>query len=387
MLMVVCIMSSAWSTTPQQAAARWATFSGNKAARVVYGKAWSSSASRCDSGQVWILDLKAGTTWRIARWNPGITTWGFSCCYRWSPNGRRIFVQGLDSACVLDSNGLNMKTVFRGKQCQDLIWGDWSGNDKVVYSNGVSKVVRTAINADNSAGATEDLVTNKPIGPCWSSVGIDSVFLCYNDIAGNAATGGYHRPMLKNLATGVVKTLIPDNEDECQLVMIPNGLGWTMGQRSSHLVPGSIQDANGNLVETLPRIGSYPQRAFIWSNQLEYFTCQGENSTEKWAWIRSWSKRATSVNMVLSDTGSMFMLYPDLWVEPQTAVGPGSSGERFGGMKNRITIKTLPQLLNRTDVAIYTASGLKVNAQTARKPAPGIYVVKVSGSIQTLHVR
>jgi hypothetical protein len=374
---------SAWSTTPQQAAQRWAQFAPGMNGKVVYGQ------DTGQNGKIWVLDLKLGTTTSIHSYAMGTTAYGTSCSFRWSPSGNRIMTNNPDSINVLNADGTNMKRIATVHQCADLIWGDWSGDSSVVYSTGTGKtVVRTAVHTDNSPGATSVLVSNAPIGPCWSSVGIDSNWLSYNDVQGNSSTGGYHRPMLKNLNTGIVKTLVADSQDMCQLTMIPDPTRQykTLGQMSSHLVPGTICDTNGNHVATLPRIGAYPQRAYSWSNQLEYFMCQGENTSQTWAWIRSWSNRATSANILISnDSNGVVMYYPDLYVTPLAATSPGFSIHQAEIPKN-IDIAFYAKM-NSAGFSVYTISGSKVDFRAGRAVPAGIYLVKVPGAATGVNIR
>jgi hypothetical protein len=340
-------------------------------AKVVYGLG-------TPQGTIRVLDLSAGTTKSIAGYYLGSNAYG-SCCFRWSPSGKRIMVQNFDSVNVLNEDGSNMKLIARDTLCGDMIWGDWRDDSTVVYSTG-KKVVQTAVHTNNSPGATAVLVNDAAVGCGYTSVGIDGDWLSYIDWEGNVNSGGWHRSLLKNLRTGVVTKLDADTQDMCQLTMIPDPARQykTLGQMNSHLVPGTICDTNGNHIATLPQIGVYPQRAYSWSNQLEYFMCQGENSTNTWAWIRSWSKRTTSANIIVSDTGSMVMYYPDLYVTPTAATLPGFSIGQ-AEIPRRIDMASFANIKNAR-FSVYTISGSKVDAGTMRALPPGIYLVKVPGA-------
>ena len=362
------------ATTPKQAAARWASFAPGMFGKIVYG-------DNAPQGKITILDLVAGSTKTIAKYDVESNVFG-SCCFRWSPSGTRIMVQNFDSVNVLNEDGSNFKLIAKAKPCCDMIWGDWDGDSAIVYSTGKT-VVRTAVHSDNTPGATTVLVSTAPSGDGYTCVGIyDGNWLTYIDyLANQKCCNGGHRPLLKNLKTGVVTKLIADKDDMCQLTNIPDLHYKALGQMWSHGVPGTVCDTNGNhLVDSLPRIGNYPQREYSWSNQLEYFMCQGENSSNQWAWIRSWSKRATGATIIVSDTGSMVMYYPDLWVSAVTRT-EGGAGAAPGGLASRkfpaLSVKSLAAL---PGAVIFSAKGSAIDSRRAGSLPAGIYIVNVPGA-------
>jgi hypothetical protein len=359
------------ATTPQQAATRWASFAPGMSGKIVYG-------DNAPQGNIRILDLAAGTTKQIAKYDVESNVFG-SSCFRWSPNGRRILTQNFDSVNVLNEDGSNMKLIAKAKPCCDMIWGDWDNDSAIVYSTGKT-VVRAAIHSDNTAGTTEVLVSTPPAGQGYTCVGIYGNWLSYIDYAANFSTKGGHRPLLKNLKTGVVTKLIADNDDMCQLTMIPDSHYKTLGEMWSHLVPGTICDTNGNHIEELPRISTYPQREFSWSNQLEYFMSQGENSSNQWAWIRSWSKRATSASIIVSDTGSMVMYYPDLWVTPIVGTHRGTGMIGSGHREHRMPVTSVAALAAKSGAVFFSAKGSVIDPQRAGSFPAGIYIVKIPGA-------
>lgn len=372
---ILMMAGSAAATTPQQAAQRWAQFSGGLPAKVAYGQ----------SGKIWVLDLKAGSTASIASWDAGAPGHSLGSV-RWSPSGKRLMLHNADSVNVINADGSGMKRIFRGHQCSDLIWGDWNGDSAIVYSTGdAKKVVQTRLLPDNGPGTTLVLVDEPPHGSCYSSVGTDGEFLTYNDIQGNAATGGFHRPLIKNLRTGFVKTLIPDNADMCQLTLIPDSRFKAMGEEESHSVPGSIFDTLGNPAGKLPKIGSYDQRGFAWSNQLEYFLSQGEETapTNNWTWIRSWSRRAQSANILLSDTGSMDMRYPDLWITPSDV--SGSVGKAPPSLPERqLSRSELCSLASHAEAEIYATTGIRLGRSSIGMISSGLYIIRQKGRAPSL---
>ena len=359
------------ATTPQQAAARWASFAPGMSGKIVYG-------DNAPQGNIRILDLAAGTMKQIAKYDVESNVFG-SSCFRWSPNGRRILTQNFDSVNVLNEDGSNMKLITKAKPCCDMIWGDWENDSAIVYSTGKT-VVRTAVHSDNTPGATDVLVSTPPAGQGYTCVGIYDDWLSYIDYAANFSSKGGHRPLLKNLKTGAVTKLIADNDDMCQLTMIPDLTYKTLGEMWSHLVPGTICDTNGNHITTLPLIGNYPQREFSWSNQLEYFMSQGENSSNQWAWIRSWSRRATGANIIVSDTGSMVMYYPDLWVAPivGTQEGAGMNNRRLSVHKMPVT--SVAALAANPGAVFFSAKGSVIDPQRAGSLRAGLYIVKIPGA-------
>jgi hypothetical protein len=372
---IALLMNVALATTPQQAAQRWAQFSGGLTAKIVYGQ----------GGQVRVLDLKTGTTAAIANWKPG--TAGHSLgSLRWSPNGARIMLHNADSVNVMNADGSKMKRIFLGHQCSDLIWGDWKGDSAIVYSTGdAKKVVQTQVTPENGPGATTILVNDAPKGPCYSSVGVDGEFLAYNDLEGNSGTGGYHRPLMKNLRTGVVKTLIPNSSDMCQLTVIPDSRYKALGQEESHSVPGSIFDTLGNAVEKLPKIGSYDQRGYSWSNQLEYFISQGEETapTNDWTWIRSWSRRSQGANILVSDTGSLDMRYPDLWIGSTTGAGKAGYGSVPEPMRSLNRAELLSKMTHG-NFRVFSVTGSMFSPRSAGAMPSGLYIVRIDGQSPTL---
>jgi len=372
---VLGLVAAANATTPKQAAARWASFAPGMTGKIVYG-------DTAPQGRICVLDLVAGETKQIAKYDVEAykTVFG-SACFRWSPSGKRIMIQNYDSVNVLNEDGTNFKRIAKASPCCDMIWGDWDNDSAIVYSTGKT-VVRTAIHTDNTPGATEVLVSTPPSGEGYTCVGINGDWLTYIDyLANQRCCGGGHRPLLKNLKTGVVTKLIADKDDMCQLTNIPDLHPKSVGEMWTHLVPGTISDTNGNHIEELPRIGPYPQREFSWSNQLEYFMSQGENSSNQWAWIRSWSKRSTSANIVVSDTGSMVMYFPDLWVAPKVVEGTlrrtGSKNSGLPGVQKLSS--SLAELAARRAI-IYNAKGSVTDPQRVGPLPAGVYILKRPGA-------
>ena len=372
------LVVAANATSPKQAATRWASFAPGMVGKIVYG-------DTATQNRIYVLDLVAGTTKQIAKYDLEAykTVYG-SCCFRWSPSGKRIMTQNYDSVNVLNEDGTNFKLIAKASPCCDMIWGDWDNDSAIVYSTGKT-VVRTVIHSDNTPGTTIVLVSTPPSGDGYTCVGIyDGNWLTYIDyLANQICCSGGHRPLLKNLKTGVVSKLIGDNDDMCQLTNIPDLHYKTLGQMWSHLVPGSVCDTSGKHdVDSLPQIpnpkgGMYPQREYSWSNQLEYFMCQGENSNNQWAWIRSWSKRATGANIIVSDTGSMVMFFPDLWVAP--VVGTLGRTE----MDNRDpahTVLSFATIAAKPGAVVFNARGSAISPKLAGSLPAGIYIVKIPGA-------
>ena len=243
--LVLGLVVAANATTPKQAASRWAAFAPGMSGKIVYG-------DTATQNRIFVLDLAAGTTKQIAKYDLEAykTVYG-SCCFRWSPSGKRIMTQNYDSVNVLNEDGTNFKLIAKANPCCDMIWGDWDNDSAIVYSTGKT-VVRTAIHADNTPGATEVLVSTPPSGQGgpnnqggYTCVGIyDGTWLTYIDyLANQKCCSGGHRPLLKNLKTGVVTKLIADKDDMCQLTNIPDLHYKTLGQMWSHWspVPFAIQ--------------------------------------------------------------------------------------------------------------------------------------------------
>lgn len=380
--LVLGLVAAAHATTPKQAAARWASFAPGMTGKIVYG-------DESPHGRICVLDLVAGETKEIAKYDveSNRTVYG-SAGFRWSPNGKRIMAQNFDSVNVFNEDGTNFKLIAKANACCDMIWGDWENDSSIVYSTGKT-VVRTAIHTDNTPGATDVLVSTPPSGQGgptnqggYTCVGINGDWLTYLDyLANQKCCGGGHRTLLKNLKTGVVTKLIADNDDMCQLTNIPDPHYKAVGEMWTHLVPGTITDTTGKHIEELPRIGTYPQREFSWSNQLEYFMSQGENSSNQWAWIRSWSKRSTSANIVVSDTGSMVMYFPDLWVAPAGVEKLGRSGSgNTPPTAKKLQVMSLSELAARPGSVIYDARGLATDPRCFNSIPVGIYIVKSPGT-------
>lgn len=372
---ILGLVAAANATTPQQAATRWASFAPGMTGKIVYGDS-------TPHGRICVLDLVAGETKEIAKYDleADRTVYG-SAGFRWSPSGTRIMAQNFDSVNVFNEDGTNFKLIAKAKACCDMIWGDWENDSSIVYSTG-NTVVRTAVHADNTPGATEVLVNTPPSGGRgYTCVGINGDWLTYLDyLANQKCCSGGHRPLLKNLKTGIVTKLIADNDDMCQLTNIPDLHYKAVGEMWTHLVPGTITDTSGNHIEELPRIGTYPQREFAWSNQLEYFMSQGENSSNQWAWIRSWSKRASSANIVVSDTGSMVMFFPDLWVASAGVGIRNRAGSNHSGLAaNKVQALSLSELAARRAI-IYDARGSATDPRCVNSIPAGIYTVKTPGA-------
>jgi hypothetical protein len=369
------LVASANATTPKQAAARWAAFAPGMNGKIAYGDV-------TPHGRICVLDLVAGETKEIAKFDVEAdrTVFG-SACFRWSPSGKRLMVQNYDSVSVLNEDGTNFKRIAKANACCDMIWGDWVDDSAIVYSTGKT-VVRTAVHADNTPGATETLVSNPPSGDGYTCVGINGDYLTYLDyLANQKCCGGGHRTLVKNLKTGAVTKLIADKDDMCQLTNIPDTRFRAVGEMWTHLVPGTICDSSGNHVEELPRIGTYPQREFSWSNQLEYFMSQGENSSNQWAWIRSWSKRGASANIVVSDTGSMVMYFPDLWVEKagSTRLGRAGSGDAWLPAK-KTRIPSLSGIAAEPGTLLFDAKGAATAPRADGSLSAGIYIIETPGA-------
>ena len=176
---VLCLVVAANATTPKQAATRWAAFAPGMSGKIVYG-------DTATQNRIYVLDLVAGATKQIAKYDLEAykTVYG-SCCFRWSPSGKRIMTQNYDSVNVLNEDGTNFKLIAKANPCCDMIWGDWDGDSAIVYSTGKT-VVRTAIHTDNTPGTTTVLVSTPPTGPSgdhgYTCVGIyDGNWLTYID--------------------------------------------------------------------------------------------------------------------------------------------------------------------------------------------------------------
>jgi hypothetical protein len=354
--------------TPQQIVTSWSSLSGGKDGKVVYG--WGT--------QIYVLDLKTGNAATIANWDPGTTDYGVSCCYRWSPDGKRIMLQNPDTVSVVNSDGTNMKKIATPHQCSDLIWGDWDGNSKIVYSTG-PKVVRTTINADNTAGATQDLVTEAPYR-CWSSVSIDGNYLAYNNIEGNSGTGGYHQPRMMTLPSGPTVRLVANNADGCQLAMLVGHGGRATFMPSTHTVQSDIGDATGAVVDHIPQptgCGSSgaslcPQRAHSWSNDADYFMNQGDGSSLNWAWIRKFS---TKTGFIVSNT----MYYPDLYVGAATNVHPRGQVNGAAGSARIIDEQQAVAYMRAhaaSGVRLFNAAGSRIGTAVLGDLPTGIYMME-----------
>ena len=131
---------------------------------------------------------------------------------------------------------------------------------------------------------------------------------------------------------------------------------------------------------SLPLIGNYPQREYSWSNQLEYFMSQGENSSNQWAWIRSWSKRATSANIIVSDTGSMVMFFPDLWVAPVVGTLGGTGPDNRVLPAHTMAASSLAALAARPGAVIFNTRGSAIDPRRAGSLPAGLYIVKIPGA-------
>jgi hypothetical protein len=357
--------------TPQQIVTSWASLSGGKDGKVVYG--WNT--------QIYVLDLKTGNAAVIANWDHGTTDYGVSCCYRWSSDGRRIMVQNPDSVSVLNADGTNLKTIARVHQCSDLIWGDWDGSGKIVYSTGPT-VVRTAINADNTAGATETLVSEQPVH-CWSSVTIDGNYLAYNNIQGNKATGGFHQPRMMLLPNGPTVRLVRDDDDGCQLAMLVGHGGEATYMHNIHTVPSDIADFTAAVVGHIPQPTGCgtdgktlcAQIGHAWSNDSDYFINGGDKSSWGWAWVRKFS---TMDGFMVSNT----MYWPDLYVGAPTGVRSHTRLQGEGGGTRTVDSRQAIAYLRdhaASGVRLFNAAGIRIGASMIGDLPAGMYMVDCRG--------
>ena len=106
---------------------------------------------------------------------------------------------------------------------------------------------------------------------------------------------------------------------------------------------------------------------------------QGENSSNQWAWIRSWSKRASSANIVVSDTGSMVMFFPDLWVAPVVGIVGRTVPDNRGLPAHAMATPSVAALAAKPGAVIFSSRGSVIDPRRAGSLPAGIYIVKMPG--------
>ncbi len=290
--------------TPSQIVSAWSFLSENQGGKVVYGNA----------NKVWVLDLETGLKIALAAFALANTQWGLIASYKFSPDGTRIAVQNNQQLIVMNADGSAQKVIWQGSINWDLIAHSWDGDSAVVYST-YATIVKTQIHADNSAGLTTTLIST-PVQKGYASVEKCGNYLGYVDIGGNTATGGYHRPCVKNLATGVVRDLVPRSGDGCTVRLRPDSTGVVIFNYGSHTQPAPIMDFNLTQLDKIAPVNNSGMCGMRWSNTTQFLVHNGDRivtvpttggTTVAYAWIR---KVSTKENIFLGDS----MYWPDLWV-------------------------------------------------------------------------
>ncbi|MDD5675512.1 MAG: FN3 associated domain-containing protein [Chitinivibrionales bacterium] len=350
--------------TPQQVVSGWATFSGNKAGKVLFGR----------TNKVWVLDLKTGLANSVADFPVYNSNWGASASYRFSPGGTRIACQNNNTLIVMNADGSNQKTIWQGSIAWDLIVADWDGDSAVAYST-FDKVVRTQIHPDNSAGTTQILVTNPAGGIGFCSVCKSGDYVCYIDIAANQASGGYHRPMVRNVRTNAVIELVARNSDGCQLRLKPDGSGTSIFCEQTHATPATIKNFSNVKIDNLsiPPGAAVEDYGFRWTYDANFLIHLSDNGV----YIRK------------MDAGKEYffigsnMMWPDLW-EGDTALSSQVAQPQITPGDSQFSDSVVVTLTSATAGAAlyYTANGtMPTNLSTVYS---GPFTLKSSAIIKAI---
>lgn len=300
--------ADAANPTPEEIAYNWDTLSHHKNGKIVYMTRQSDS--------IVAIDLKTGLSKNVASFAPAHTTYGLSGSVKYSPDGTRITMQNEKTVEVMNADGSSKKTVASFTAwTYDLISHSWSGNNKIVYSAG-KKIVRTEISTDNSVVKNEDLVTTQPSGgKGYCSVSMSGDYLAYIDFWGHVPTGGSHRPLVKNIQTGIVKDLVDSKGDGCQLEIKSDGTGTAMYCEWTHEAPALVKNFSGAVIDEIPPVKDPVNNNFIqhmrWSNDPGFIVVMGAEREPKNAWI---VRMKDKKSMYLGDQS----YHPDLWVGDST---------------------------------------------------------------------
>jgi hypothetical protein len=294
LLLMISTMFAA-DPTPQEIINCWATMSGNKAGKVVFFRTVSGSSKIC------VMDLKTGLAKEIATHRDG--------CLKWSPDGKRIATQNGTGIDVLNADGSNLKTIWKGDCGGDQYACNWQDNNHVVYSKN-TKISSTEVVEDNSPGTTTDIWTRTPDGP-YNCVQISGDYVGFNEYEANMPTGGAHRPVMANWKTGVFHEMVDRDEDGCTVRMKPGGTGVMTFNKWNHKSPARIMNFNKVLIDSMPPVPGYQIGFMQWANDSNFMIHADVDMKDGYTWIRDCK---TKSYCFLGTT----VAWPDLWVEQAT---------------------------------------------------------------------
>jgi len=282
---------------------------------------------------------------RYPQWQ-GMSGWGVSSAYRISPDGSKIAMQNGTAVSVCDTNGANLKVIWTGSLNRDQLnmsWDDSAGIRRLVYAGRTSTtyyfVVRTVVNADNSAGATDTLWNHSwgrdpsagSSAQQYTSVNKVGNYLCFD-----MPTLFLNIPVVVNLAT---RTAVNPTSggDGCQVRMCVDPYGTVSYHEATHLTHATLWRATTGAV-----LGYVPcpngtqtgctdcgNNMFYWcDSDTNYLIQTGDNQQSASpgcytkAFIRKGKTTTPPMTMYLGD----FLAFPALWIDP--AVFSGTINER-----------------------------------------------------------
>jgi len=355
--------------TLQQIDSAWRAFYGSPVHQgiVVYNKMTGGTTTDSTKDTLCIMRLISGSNtaviknlMRYVQWQ-GMSGWGVSSAYRISPDGSKIAMQNGTAVSVCDTNGANVKVIWTGSLNRDQLnmsWDDSAGIRRLVYAGRTSItyyfVVRTVVNADNSAGATDTLWNHSwgrdpsagSSAQQYTSVNKVGNYLCFD-----MPTLIINVPVVVNLAT---RTAVNPTSggDGCQVRMCHDGLGTVSYHESTHLTHATLWRPTtwpaGAVLGYVPCPSGTQTgctdcgtNMFYWcESDTNYMIQTGDNQRSaspgcySKAFIRKGKFAPSTKVMYLGD----YLAFPALWIDP--AVFAGTINERVTPRPSpRISIK------------------------------------------------
>jgi hypothetical protein len=261
--------------------------------------------------------------------------WGASSAYRISPDGSKIAMFNNTAVQVCDTNGTNIKvirSVNLGCDQLALSWDDSAGVRRIVYSIG-SKIIRTVINDNNTAGKTDtlwDYAWGKDPAQgnnvVYTSVNKVGKFVCFDMINTNYFV---NLPVIVDLQSRTAKN--PTNGgDGCQVRMLADGLGTIAYHENSHLKETTIWRWPSMKLESVSCPGGALDKCSDCGNNMHYWcdsdtnfmvqTGDNEQSVSPGCYTKAFIRKGRSTRFASSMYLGDYFAFPALWLDPNPLI-------------------------------------------------------------------